>query len=255
MAIVINATRNVSYYAYGEMMTKLRNTKKSAEAEAPAALSAKKEEVEPAKLSSKVEEVKPVELSKKEEAQAPAMLAPAPEVENVALSPASEPVEAPAEEVTPEEGATEEAPVEEQTEGEEPEELKIVVKSDELLTEPNDILGSINADKEMDYNEDGEVTIDERMRYLEEQTKANSMPQAVVDDTQEEAVAKKPEVPEVKTAEKPEVPEFKTIEAPEQNIVINQNQLTGTHKFNYNNLQKAYAAKPQMQSSAVVRIA
>ena len=80
MAIIINAVKNVSYYAYGEMMTKLRPAKKEAATQETPALSAKKEEVKPAELSKK-EEVKAPELSKKEGNIVVATLAPEAEVE------------------------------------------------------------------------------------------------------------------------------------------------------------------------------
>ncbi len=238
MAIIINAVKNVSYYAYGEMMTKLRPAKKEAATQETPALSAKKDEVKPVELSKK-EEVKAPELSKKEGNIVVATLAPEAEVESLALSPASEPVA----EVLPEETVSEE-----QTEAQTQEELEIVVKSDELVTQSASVVGSIQTEDEMDYNGDGEVTIDERMRYLEEQSKANSLPQMTIENNKVE----KPEAPEVKTAEAPEV---KKPEILAQNNTFAQNQLTGVQKFNYNNLQKAYMAKPQAQSSLINRAA
>lgn len=238
MAIIINAVKNVSYYAYGEMMTKLRPAKKEAATQEAVALSAKKEEVKPAELSKK-EEVKAPELSKKEGNIVVASLAPEVEVESLALSPASEPVT----EVLPEETVSEE-----QAEAQTQEELEIVVKSDELVTQSASVVGSIQTEDEMDYNGDGEVTIDERMRYLEEQSKANSLPQMTIENNEVE----KPEAPEVKTAEAPEV---KKPEILAQNNTFAQNQLTGVQKFNYNNLQKAYMAKPQVQQSLINRAA
>ena len=240
MAIIINAVKNVSYYAYGEMMTKLRPAKKEAATQETPALSAKKDEVKPVELSKK-EEVKAPELSKKEGNIVVATLAPEAEVESLALSPASEPVA----EVLPEETVSEE-----QTEAQTQEDLEIVVKSDELVTQSASVVGSgsIQTEDEMDYNGDGEVTIDERMRYLEEQSKANSLPQMTIENNKVE----KPETPEVKTAEAPEV---KKPEILAQNNTFAQNQLTGVQKFNYNNLQKAYMAKPQAQSSLINRAA
>ncbi len=221
MAIVINATRNISSYAFSEMLTKLRPEKKVA-TEAP-------------KLSAK-EEVKPAELSKKEEIKVEPMLAPEAEVLNTALSPASEPVE----EVIPEENAPEET-----TEAETPEELEIVVKSDELTVQTSTPIGYIQTEDKMDYNGDGEVTLDEKMRYLDEQSKSDSLPEVkTVENTQNAT-----------SAQKPEVPEMKTIEIPEQNKTFEQAKLTGTQKFNYNNLQKAYAPKLQAQQVFVNQVA
>ena len=57
------------------------------------------------------------------------------------------------------------------------------------------------------------------------------------------------------SAQKPEVPEMRTIEIPEQNKTFEQAKLTGTQKFNYNNLQKAYAPKLQAQQVFVNQVA
>ena len=224
MSIIINATRSTTYWSYSEMANKLR--KQNNEAGKEVALSAKKEET------------KPVELSKKEEVKVPVALAPEIEEVSVALSPASEPVEV-VEEVVPDEAQTQE-----ELDTEAQEELEIVVKSDELLNQPTSIVDIASKDDEMDYNKDGEVTLDERMRYLEEQSKANSLPNFEIENEPNENAFDK-----IKTSE------AKTIEIPEQKPAFDQKQLEGVQKFNYNNLQKAYFAKSQTAQHTITRVA
>lgn len=233
MAIIINATKNTSYWSYSEMSAKLRAQNKNTAKEVT--LSAKKEEVKPVELSKK-EEVKQAELSKKQEVQAPATLAPEAEELNVALSPASEPIE----EVAPEEVQAEE-PIEEQK----PEELKIVVNSDELPNQPASIVDIGSKEDEMDYNKDGEVTLDEKLRYLEEQTKENSLPQMTIEEGAKENSFDKIQANK----------EVKTLEISQQDTTFNQKQLTGVQKFNYNNLQKTYLTNSQLPQHTVTRVA
>lgn len=255
MSIIINATSNSSYLAYNDMLKMLR-PQKNAEQEV--------------KLSAKQNNEKPAELSKKEVQKEVVALAPE-EVESLALSPASEPVDDATNEA---EEILEEELVEDETSNE----LKIVVKSDELTVanNSNSILGSITTDDEMDYNGDGEVTLDEKLRYLREQNETSSLPDVTLaeasnktpDETAQTGEIKTIEIPEQKAIEVPKQKTFETqtqnsiktqtqnsIEAPKQNNMFNQAQLTGTQKFNYNNLQKAYMAQPQAQQSLITRVA
>lgn len=255
MSIIINATSNSSYSAYNDMLKMLR-PQKNAEQEA--------------KLSAKQSNEKSAELSKKEVQKEVAALAPEMKLESLALSPASEPVE--------EVNETEEILGDELVEDETSNELKIVVKSDELTVanNSNSILSSVTTDDEMDYNGDGEVTLDEKLRYLREQNETSSLPDVTLteasnktaDETAKTSEIKTIEIPEQKAIEVPKQKTFETqsqnsiktqtqnsIEAPKQNNMFNQAQLTGTQKFNYNNLQKAYMTQPQAQQSLITRVA
>ncbi len=250
MSIVINATSSSSYSLYNNMLNMLRPQKNSGQ--------------ENAKLSAKSEEAKPAKLSKKDVKKQEAALSPEKAVDNIALSPASEPVE----EITEE--AAGEVVDEELIEGETPDELKIVVTSDELkiANAPETILDSVKTDDEMDYNGDGEVTLDEKLRYMEEQNSGNSLPQMTIESAQDKTQTETTQAAKVKMIEIPEqksieVLEQKSFEAQaqnsaqmlKQNNMFNQNQLTNTQKFNYNNLQKAYMTQPQTQQSFITRVA